>query len=74
MTLDEWLSKIYAADLQGHFQSQMDFFHGALSRDKELLTAAQLKLIELNKLVEARGETACAYSTKYRDYLKEALS
>lgn len=73
MTLDEWLSKIYTADLQGHYKLMFDQFYTALENDKELLNAATSRFAELHKIMEARGSRACAFSYKYYDYLKEAL-
>ena len=73
VTLDEWLSAAYTADLKGKGAAAIAAFRTALADSPSLVTAAQSRLVELNALVSARGQSACAYSTKYWNYLNEAL-
>jgi hypothetical protein len=73
MNIESWLGSIYKADNRNHKTFAMADFKVALGNDAELKTAAEARLKELDALIAARGELACAYSTKYRTYLQEAL-
>lgn len=72
MKIDQWLSALYKADNEGKRVAAMANFKKALE-DIDLHRAAVAQLRELDALVEARGEGACAYSAKYRSFLGEAL-
>ena len=74
MTLDQWLSDVYKAEIRGSRHIPMTAFRAALAEDNGLRGQAQTRLNELDALVDARGERACAYSSKYREFLKEALA
>ena len=74
MKIDDWMSRIYKADLRGNREAEAAEFKDALGEDTALTTAAMLKLKDLDDLIAARGEGACAYSSKYRVYLREALT
>jgi hypothetical protein len=73
-TLDQWLEQIYTADLHGQATAPLADFKTALGSDNTLLTNAKIKLTSLNALIDARGEQACAFSTKYRSYLQGVLA
>lgn len=73
MTLDDWLARIYKADLRGNREAEVAELTDATNEDPALLASAQTRLTELDALIAARTEQACAYSTKYRVYLKEVL-
>lgn len=73
MTLDQWLSAIYQADIRGDRSAEIAKFMTAVVGDPALQKAAVENLKELNALIAARGEQACAYSSKYRIFLREAL-
>ena len=73
MTLDDWLARIYKADLRGNREAEVAELIDAVGGDSALLADAQARLVELDALIAARTEQACAYSTKYRVYLKEVL-
>lgn len=72
-TLDALLSNTYTADIRGQRVSAVTDFVAAIGADSALAAEAAVHLKELDALVEARGEGACAYSTKYREYLHEVL-
>lgn len=74
MTLDQWLSDLYAADKKHHLAEPLVLFKAALTTDTGLMAEAEAKLRDLNGMIRIRGERACAYSTRYRDYLKEVLA
>ena len=73
MTVENWLSLIYGQDKKGNSAIVIGDFKNALEKDAALLTAANQRLNDLDALIKARGEKACAYSTKYRTYLQKAL-
>lgn len=73
-TLDNWLAELYTADTKSQLLlPHISKFKDALGTDATLLANAKIKLTSLNAMIETRGETACAYSTKYRNYLREVL-
>lgn len=74
MTLEQWLSKIYAEDIKNDRTAAVADFQTALTNDDALRAEAQARLNELDALVNARGEGACAFSTKYRVFLQEAFT
>lgn len=75
LTLDQWLSKLYQADLHSHLAVPLAAFKAALTADPEGLTVqAQARMQDLDDMIRIRGRKACAYSAKYDDYLHEALS
>lgn len=74
ISLEKWLAILYMADHKNQLETQMHAFRAAIAADVSTLgAAAQKKLTDLNNLIESRGERACAYSTKYRNYLRDAL-
>lgn len=74
-SLDIWLSILYKADISDKLAVQMEQFKDALTVDPTGLAAqAQSRLKELNEMIAVRGERACAYSTKYRNFLQEAFT
>lgn len=74
VTLDQWLTYLYNADRRNILPSALDSFRAAIAADTQGLGAqAQTQLTELNAMIAARGEQACDYSTKYRNYLQAAL-
>jgi hypothetical protein len=74
LTLDQWLAKLYQVDIRLDISPTMSDFKVAIAASTDLRTEATTRLTALDGLVVARGEGACAYSTKYRSYLREALS
>ena len=74
LSLDQWLAKIYQADIRLKSSDEIANFKTALASDNDLHAQAQAKLAELDTLVAARGPGACFYSTKYRGYLQGALA
>jgi len=74
MTIDTYLSEIYAADIRGNKIAALTDLQVALAANPALMIEAQVKQKELNDLIEARGVQACAYSTKYNEYLNEVLA
>jgi len=74
MTLDQWLSKLYTADKKNQLPRPMADFKAAVVDSQILAITAKDRLKELDALVDTRGEKACAYSTEYRKYLREALA
>lgn len=74
LTLDQWLGKLYQADIRLKTTTMIADFKTAIAGDSDLRAKAQVKLAELNDMISVRGKGACAYSTKYRNYLKEALA
>jgi uncharacterized protein YbgA (DUF1722 family) len=73
MTLDNWLSQLYSLEGQAKQVLQLAAFKTALAGDSTLMAAAQQKYTSLQSMIAARSEQACAFSTKYRNYLQEAL-
>lgn len=73
-TLDALLSNTYTADIKGHRAAAVADMKVAILADAILATAARERLTELSALITARGQQACAYSTKYWEYLTEALA
>lgn len=74
LTLDQWLGKIYNADIKNNRAPQIALFKTALAGDSDLTTKAKLKLKELDDLIKVRGRQACTFSAKYWDYLNEAFA
>ena len=74
VTLDDWLAAIYRADLHNQKDPVVSQFVTALGGNSSLKTAAEARLAELNAMIAARGELACSFSTKYRNYLTTVLS
>ena len=72
--LDALLSNTYTADIKGHRTSAVADMKAAIEADAELAAAARERLVELSSMINARGKQACAYSTKYWEYLTEALA
>lgn len=72
--LDTWLGKIYQADIKNNRAALVSEFKGVLGADAALMTAAKDRLVYLDALIKKRGEKACAYSSKYRIFLQEALA
>lgn len=72
--IDHLLSTAYALDNKGQRAASVAGIKAALEADAALLASAQAKLVELNSLIEVRGKQACAFSTKYWEYLTEALA
>ena len=73
-SLDTWLSQLYSAYTKQQLPSKMEAFKAAFAVDTDLLAAAQQRLQGLNAMIAARGEQACAFSTKYRNFLQEAIA
>jgi len=73
MTLEQWLSALYAAENRGQLPQAQTDFASALEKNATLKAAAHLKLMELQELYTARGDLACAFSAKYRQYLLGVL-
>lgn len=73
-TLDGWLSAIYKADMCGQKDSVLEQFSTVLGLSPSLTTEARARLVELNTMIDARGELACSFSTRYRNYLAAVLS
>lgn len=74
VTLDQWLTHLYQAERHSQLQPALNSFRAAIAADVRGLGAqAQTQLVELNAMIATRGERACAYSTKYRNYLQDAL-
>lgn len=74
VSLDGWLGNIYQDDNKGRSVAAIAAFKVALGLDANLMATARARLIALNEMISVRGERACAYSTKYRNYLQEALA
>lgn len=74
MTLDDWLARIYKADIRGNREAEVEEFKDALAANSGLMFFARARLRDYDELIAARTEQACAYSTKYRTYLQEALA
>ena len=73
MTLDNWLSQLYSLEGQAKLVLQLAAFKTALADDPVLKAEAQQKYASLQQMIAARSEQACAFSTKYRNYLQEVL-
>lgn len=74
LTLDQWLGKVYQADIKLQGATMVAEFKAAIAADPDLAAAAQERLKQLNALVAKRGERACAYSAKYRNFLQQVFS
>ena len=74
MTLDDYLGKAYALDIKGQHAAAISLLAAAINEDPSISVQAIARLAELNALLEARGPLACAFSTKYQQYLSEALA
>ena len=74
VTLDDWLSSIYQADIRGQRSAKIADFKAALTANETLRGAAQKRQEEINSMIAARGELACSFSAKYRNFLQEALT
>lgn len=72
-TIDAWLAALYTADRGKQLDKKMLEFVADIKEFPVLEAQAKQKLKELDDLVAARGEQACAYSSEYRSYLKKAL-
>lgn len=72
--LNDWLAKLYRDDIKKNKTAGIADFRIAILGDAELGHQALARRDELNAMIKARGERACAFSTKYRDYLQEALT
>lgn len=73
-TIDAWLTVLYTADRRRQLDNKMLEFIADIKEFPVLETQAKKKLNELNELVAARGERACAFSSQYRYYLQKALA
>ena len=71
--LDALLSNTYTADIKGKKAAAISDFKTAVQGDAFLAASAQARLKELDDLITTRGVQACAFSTKYWQYLKEVL-
>lgn len=71
--LDEWLSTLYQASLKKQLDEKLTDFKAALNMDDEMKQAATTKMKELDLLIAKRGPRACAFSTRYHNYLHWAL-
>lgn len=76
LTIEDYLSQIYAADVKGNGDktTEINALKTAMGGDTDLLASARARFTALTALIAARGTGACAYSTKYQEYLTEALS
>ncbi len=74
LTLDEWLGKLYQAEARKRLPAAIAEFKDKLGASVDLSAQARSRLASLEKMIAARGEHACAFSTAYRNYLREALA
>jgi len=74
LTLDEWLGKLYQAEARKKLPAAVEEFKNKLGASVDLSAQARFRLASLEEMIAARGERACAFSTAYRNYLREALA
>lgn len=72
--LEALLSNTYTADVKGDKMAALGDLKAAIHASADLTASARSRFKELDDLIQARGEGACAYSTKYWGYLKEVLA
>lgn len=74
LNIDQWLTALYDADRKNKLEAKLNELRAAIADDMfGLGVAGREKLAELKDMIAARGEQACAFSTKYRNYLVEAF-
>lgn len=74
LTLDDWLAEIYNGDRDNSRDLLIFDFKAALAGSSTLKIEAELRFAKYKNMIKVRGRGACVFSTKYHDYLEEALA